>query len=238
MSVWDRRIGEVHYSNKGEKVTIIGSSPGKNNRVYHAMFESGFVVKTTYAAIANGRIKDGYSKSLLGVGYLGYAKRKNNEREYSVWFNMLARCYNKKSHSYKWYGERNVTVCERWKCFEYFLGDIVYIPGYEREAFLNGELELDKDIRQQHLQMQQKVYSPETCCFVKHKINAKYMECSNIQNFIAISPMGEIYKESNLKRFCQQHRLTQSRAWDVLNGKHYTTKGWKFIKNEKDELVV
>lgn len=37
---------------------------------------------------------------------------------------MNKRCANPKSRSYKWYGLKGVTVCERWKVFKNFLEDM------------------------------------------------------------------------------------------------------------------
>lgn len=33
---------------------------------------------------------------------------------YSIWNNMLMRCYNEKHHGFKDYGQRGIVVCERW----------------------------------------------------------------------------------------------------------------------------
>lgn len=39
--------------------------------------------------------------------------------------NMIQRCYNKSRHDYKYYGERGITVCDRWiNSFENFLLDM------------------------------------------------------------------------------------------------------------------
>lgn len=44
---------------------------------------------------------------------------------YQTWQTMIQRCYNKKAHSYPWYGEIGVTVCDRWRySFENFLADM------------------------------------------------------------------------------------------------------------------
>ncbi len=34
---------------------------------------------------------------------------------YRKWSNMIRRCYSPKTHNYKWYGGRGVTVCDRWR---------------------------------------------------------------------------------------------------------------------------
>lgn len=43
---------------------------------------------------------------------------------YRTWKGMLQRCYNPKSGSFKYYGGRGITVCERWEIFENFLEDM------------------------------------------------------------------------------------------------------------------
>lgn len=48
--------------------------------------------------------------------------------EYSVWANMLTRCSNAKVSSYKDYGGRGITVCERWKDFQNFFADMGKCP--------------------------------------------------------------------------------------------------------------
>lgn len=42
----------------------------------------------------------------------------------SVWSGMMHRCYSPKNHSFKHYGGRGITVCERWHKLENFLADM------------------------------------------------------------------------------------------------------------------
>lgn len=44
--------------------------------------------------------------------------------EYNSWSAMIARCQDPKHASYKEYGGRGITVCERWQKFENFLEDL------------------------------------------------------------------------------------------------------------------
>lgn len=45
-------------------------------------------------------------------------------RPYRIWRNMISRCTVEKYDSYKWYGGKGITVCERWKDFESFWEDM------------------------------------------------------------------------------------------------------------------
>jgi hypothetical protein len=78
---------------------------------------------------------------------------------YSKWFCMLRRCYGKKElERNKTYSE--VAVCEEWKTFSNFRAWM--------EKQDHTGLELDKDL----LCSGVKLYSPETCCFISHKLNS------------------------------------------------------------------
>jgi hypothetical protein len=54
----------------------------------------------------------------------GHATRDATSSEYSSWENMIARCFQKNSPWYAYYGEQGITVCERWLSAENFLADM------------------------------------------------------------------------------------------------------------------
>jgi hypothetical protein len=43
---------------------------------------------------------------------------------HKIWYEMIRRCFDKKSIGYKNYGGRGITVCEHWLTFENFLADM------------------------------------------------------------------------------------------------------------------
>lgn len=51
----------------------------------------------------------------------GQARRKKNSRLYGIWCGIKSRCYNKNNKSYKYYGERGISVCKEWQQFEAFM---------------------------------------------------------------------------------------------------------------------
>ena len=69
---------------------------------------------------------------ISSCGCLGTETRANNNiihgasntRAYRAWHNMKVRCNWKKSKSYKDYGARGITVCNRWRKFSNFLSDM------------------------------------------------------------------------------------------------------------------
>lgn len=102
---------------------------------------------------------------------------------YKIWCSMIGRCYYEKYKKNK-PTYIDCTVCDEWKYFSNFKKwfDKNYIDGYE----------LDKDI----IIKGNKVYSPETCCFVPQEINSVF---KNRINRLSNLPKGVIFSDSRLK---------------------------------------
>lgn len=113
-----------------------------------------------------------------GVGYLGVGEHKAKvagkmTKKYNTWHNMLRRCYSEKYHSLK-PTYKDCLVDERWYNFQTFAKwyEENYVEGYT----------LDKDI----LIKGNKVYSPETCCFVPIEINTLFVKGGKIRGLYPI----------------------------------------------------
>lgn len=103
---------------------------------------------------------------VLGFGIndmpYGWTKESDlNRRIYNLWHHMIRRCYDKKGKDYKYYGEKGITVCERWKKLSNFVEDIEKINNYQLWVNENN-YELDKDINNK---TKNKVYCLENCSF-------------------------------------------------------------------------
>jgi hypothetical protein len=69
-----------------------------------------------------------------GIGTFKHGHARNvagNSPEYNSWENMIQRCTNQNRKEFAWYGERGITVCNRWRYgadgksgFECFLIDL------------------------------------------------------------------------------------------------------------------
>lgn len=107
----------------------------------------------------------------------------DTRRCYTLWEDMLSRCYN--PHMLKRFPTYiGCSVCEEWLIFSNFKRwfDKNYIKNYD----------LDKDI----LIKGNKVYSPETCCFVPHKLNCSINRCQRRRGEF---PIGVTYDKSRSK---------------------------------------
>lgn len=110
------------------------------------------------------------TKLILGVGVndVPVPTRSGNIRNgsYRVWKSMLERCYSVK-YQRKEPAYIGCSVCEEWKVYSVF-------KRWFDENYVEG-CALDKDI----LVKGNKVYSPDTCCFVPQEINGMLSNCGS-----------------------------------------------------------
>jgi hypothetical protein len=112
--------------------------------------ETGFSDGNSRRIPADARLEQAAMRSYLGMGNPafrhGHSCRGKTTSEYTTYRTMLQRCYDPNHISYKHYGAKGVTVCDRWrKSFVDFLSDMGPKPaGYSidrRDALGNYEPE-------------------------------------------------------------------------------------------------
>lgn len=68
-------------------------------------------------------VSSGHTKS---CGCIDNKKSEAELRLNKIWHQMKRRCKVKKDPSYKYYGEKGISVCERWMSFDNFIEDVLY----------------------------------------------------------------------------------------------------------------
>ena len=146
-------------------------------------FESGFEKWVTSGNIRSGSVKDTSIPSVYGVGINDSdTKVKKDGKivpEYKLWTAMLQRCFCEiKSKAYE-----SVTCCSRWLSFNSFIEDVSKMENYEK--VISDGWHLDKDL----LFKGNKIYSPETCCFVPQEVNCLLLDnkCKRGNYLIGVS---------------------------------------------------
>lgn len=154
----------IHPKYGSYKILDKYSKPDHPKNLFcHVLFErTGTILEFIYHNAVKGEIKNPYDKIIYGVACLGIPRKSYDTHMYNIWHNMLTRCFNPDYEHYEYYGGAGVTVCERWRVFEYFLEDAYNIPNGEH-AFEDG-WQLDKDLLQGSYKI--KLYSPETCIWI------------------------------------------------------------------------
>jgi hypothetical protein len=112
------------------------------------------------------------TRLVYGVGYFGEGKYLAKERgstvilkEYTMWTNMLARCYSERYRANPLNAERyeQCTVCEEWHNFQVFAEWCHQQPNFGRPRY-----SLDKDL----IEFGNTVYRPEKCSIIAPKVNS------------------------------------------------------------------
>lgn len=162
-------VGDIITNNKGVDCLVVEYVNFKKVKV-RFMDEVGFEKYVTEHALRNGFVKNPYYKSVFGVGFLGDGKFKSTNKGvknkyYVIWYCMMERCYSKgfqaRCPTYK-----GCTVCVEWHNFQVFAEWCI------KNKFYDKGYHLDKDLKVKG----NKVYSPETCCFVPQEVNCLFLE--------------------------------------------------------------
>jgi hypothetical protein len=168
--------------------------------------------------IRHGNFKDKMQPSVFGIGFVGdgeYKTSKNGKlnKSYKTWTNMLRRCYHRETQE-KQPTYKGCTVDKNWHNFQTFA------QWFEENYPTDGrDYQLDKD----KLVEGNKIYSPDTCCFLTHQQN---VETSKAKHFRFISPSGEVIEVFNLNKFCRENNLNLGNMASVIKGSCNHHKGW------------
>ena len=96
--------------------------------------ETGYECVRHRKNIIAGHVKDPYNKYVCnGTACIGVisTESRENQKLYGMWHAMISRCYNPNYDSYKFSVAQGVKVCERWKCFEFYVEDFYKIPNHQ-----------------------------------------------------------------------------------------------------------
>lgn len=157
------KTGEIYKSTENTNIKVI-----KQNSRSHALveFECGTQKLVQISTLKRGEVRDKGVKKIANIGYIGFGVWSASHKTiYSRWTAMISRCYNIKDKDYKNYGALGIYVCEDWHNFQNY-------AKWFSENCKDESYKLDKDI----LIKNNKVYSPDTCCFVPVSLNSIFVD--------------------------------------------------------------
>ena len=98
---------------------------GKRSTGYLCKCSCGNKLGVSKDHLRSGRVKScGCLRSKLAGDKLR-THGLSNKSSYTTWTSMKARCYNKNTEAYKYYGGRGITICGHWlESFENFYNDM------------------------------------------------------------------------------------------------------------------
>ena len=159
-------------------------------------------------------------------------ENKYNEMIYRKWHDMLRRVYSEKFHD-RQQTYIDCTLCLEWHWLSKFAEDIVKIDGYNYEKFINGELDLDKDIKSNG---NNKEYSVENCMFVSSFDNTKQSTYNRDNNYLKNNKhrLGKNHTKETKQSISEKQKI-KIVQYD-LNGN--LIKVWNGIIDVEEELGI
>lgn len=239
-------IGSRFYSNKcGTFVVskILDERTNDNHSIYEVIFDkTKSVYKCRKILILNGEIKDYMYPTVSEIGFLGekYLNiRKNDPKLCSIlrirWKSIIDRIYNLNNNNYDNYGKKGITIDERWHNFSNFYTDIINLNNFNRNDFISGNIEIDKDVKQYNIPIYKRVYSKDTVTLVSHKNNMKYVNFDSSADkqskyFIVENINGDKILCKNISNFSKRNNIRKTNICNILNKKliNNTAGGYKY----------
>ena len=115
------------------RLIALNRVPVKGDSKWVCRCSCGTIKTISGADLVSGHTKSCgcYFKEILSKSNLKHGERRRGKttKEYRTWIGINCRCRNKNDARYKDYGERGITVCDRWRhSFENFLEDMGRCP--------------------------------------------------------------------------------------------------------------
>jgi len=134
--------------------------------------------------------KDKACKSCITIAtHTKHGEHATTSRMYRMWSRIKRCCYNTNSKDYQYYGAKGVTMCDEWK------EDYTIFKTWCETNGYGDELTIDKDILCDELNINPKIYSPNTCQFISKSDNIAYAN-RNRNGFESVSIPEEIKWEN------------------------------------------
>lgn len=169
---------------------------------------------------------------VAGIGYGGEIRSQSpiHTKLYSIWNEMLHRCYNSDRKHYKDYGGRGVFVSKDWHDFNKFCVDVKNLPRWELKLEYWDEYELDKDFYNTNM------YSKDTCLWLSRK--EQTINDRDGVGLIKANRDKQSINTMNISGFCEFYDLDPSTVYKVIRGDIESHKGWTFNKIHNTGMIT
>lgn len=216
------RLGKIAKNINGTPMQVIKDIDSRKVEIQF-LDEFEHVKICAYNHFLDGKVRNPYDKTKLGIGYLGVPKIKVDKiiykKAYNKWASMFERCYSNKQYT----TYANASVCEEWHNFQNFLS--WFVDNYFEEE--GDFIELDKDI----VKKNNKTYSPDTCILVPREINRAVLKRKSGRNDY---PIGVNYRCEN-KKYYASHGNIKIGYFDTIKEAFEAYK--KFVEQRLSDLA-
>lgn len=137
----------------------------------------------------------------------GHKHGLSKARVYRLLQNMKERCYNEKAENFKYYGARNIGVCDEWR------NDPTLFVKWALSNGYSGKLQIDRIDNDGD-------YTPDNCRFVTNLVNVR----NRGYNKLSLEKANEIRKLYSTGRYSQgklsrMFDTSQPNIWQVIHYK-------------------
>lgn len=143
------------------------------------------------------------------------------------------RTTNNKNQEWDSYGGRGVQLDPKWTTYSGFIEDVDSIEGWNEHEFMNGNLELDKDIKIPG----NKLYSKNTTKWVTHKENMQVLPGVQTLFYAYNQYTGVLEKGNNRGDFSNRHGLNIGLNGVLHGRKHRVGDWWLWLASEEPPKV-
>lgn len=221
------RTGEIYETKNGQ--IIITKYFDKNNVSIKFLEDNTELSNIQFGHISRGTVKNPNKPNIFNLGFNGIGKysNKTHPKIYNTWSNMFKRCYlditQQKQKTYI-----GCSVDKRWFNLQ------IFGEWYEKNYIDNWQL--DKDI----LLSGNKIYGPDTCCFIPAEINTIFCNAKLIRGElpVGVSLHGNKYRVKMAKNTIQINYgvfSTIEEAFSIY--KIEKEKHIKFVTNKYKDLL-
>src|SRR5262245_36332321 len=125
-----KRKDDLAAGQRFGRLTVLLRHDGHRKAMYYeCLCDCGNTRRVRGYDLVRGRSKSCgcLNRELIAtIAKLGHNRRhgQTGAPEYTAWRNLRARCDNLSYPSFKHYGGRGITYCDRWRTFENFLADM------------------------------------------------------------------------------------------------------------------
>ena len=189
--------GKVFSSRNFGDYTVVNFISGKEINIKFR--DTGYETVVDVSRITTGNIKDNLKPFVCGVGYLGcdFGKNDGLTKVYRTWCGMVQRCYASNA-TFRYPTYVDCSVSSEFLNFSYFKKWY-----FKQVGSGEANYHFDKDL----LVKGNKVYSPDTCCFIPAEINSLLTTTNKRRGG---TPIGV--------RIC--NKTGKYRSESYMNGKH------------------
>jgi len=219
---------------KFEKLNVVKflQRTDKGQSIWLCQCDCGNLIKAIGGNLTSGNTKScGCLRDSSHLLKHGMNRKNIYNRFYKIWQGMKQRCLNKNHPAYKYYGEHDIKICDKWlESFNNFKDDM-----YE------SYLEHCKDFEENNTSIDRinndLGYSLDNCRWATDEEqhgNRRGIDWNKIiwktqKFFKAISPDGKEFISNNQSEFARENDLNSKNINQCLLHKKKTHKKWKFI---------